>query len=67
MVNILKHGAFGGPQPAGPVDVLHNLLVPLLYLIKEAANRRQRNSGVIHHMLASVAAYYLCKWLDGYD
>ena len=31
IVHVLKHGAFAGPQGAGPFDMLHHLLVLQLY------------------------------------
>ena len=38
IIHILKHGAFCRAQMAGPVDVLHDLLILALDLVKELAD-----------------------------
>ena len=50
MVHVLEHGALGGAQLADALDVAHHLLVPVLDLVKKAADTVQGDLGGIQHL-----------------
>ena len=49
IIHILKHGAFCRAQMAGPVDVLHDLLILALDLVKELADYLKVSLGLPNH------------------
>ena len=50
IIDILKHGAFGGSQTACSVNMLYDFSVLASYLVKKSAQGTERRFGISNHL-----------------